>query len=273
MYLKAIGAGSIVLCLCGCAVAQSVSTLMSARANALGNASSCLSDEWSLFNNVGGLANVEDPRLAISYAKNAAMPEGDRMAAAVTVPLRYGTLGAGFFRFGDRLYNEQLFSAGFSNQFGLASLGIRLNVVQYNAEGFGTRSVVALSFGGIASLTPAIRIGAHIINVNQPIVSSDTNERLPTILVAGIAWIPNETIFITGEVEKDLEYKPIWKAGFEYKVFKRVTFSTGFDLSPVAAFFGVGFQSSRMNLFYALEYSAISGTSHQVSVSYSPPKK
>ena len=41
-------------------VAQSSSTLIGARSNALAYASGCIDDDWSLFNNVAGIAEVEN---------------------------------------------------------------------------------------------------------------------------------------------------------------------------------------------------------------------
>jgi len=273
MTLKAIGMACVLLCPCVSAAAQSVSTLMGARGKGMGNSTSCLPDEWSLFNNPGGLASIKGAGAATAYDKTPALPGSDRMAAVAFIQFMNGTLSAGVFRFGDALYNEQVLTAGFGNRFGLASLGAKVNLIQYNAEGFGTRSMVSVSFGGIAELTPAVKVGAHIININQPVVSHDNNERLPTVLTAGMAVIPDESLIVTAEVAKDLDYKPTWKAGIEYKPLKKVSFRSGFNLIPSAAFFGVGFRSDKLVIDYALEYAVIRGTCHQVSAIYSIRKK
>ena len=55
MYFKVLSIAVLFLCLQSKISAQSVSTLIGARANALGYASSCIQDEWSLFNNVAGM--------------------------------------------------------------------------------------------------------------------------------------------------------------------------------------------------------------------------
>lgn len=241
---------------------------MGARSNGLAHASACLSDEWSLFNNPAGLADLTANAFSVAYDKTPALPGSDRMATTAVFRALHGTVSAGLFRFGDRLYSEQVATAGYANKFGLAALGARVNLVQYNAEGFGTRSVVSFNFGGIAELTPQITVGAHIVNVNQPVVSRGDGERLPTQLIAGIAFTPGESLMIAVEVEKDLEYKAKWKAGIEYKPFRKVCFRSGFNLFPEAAFIGVGFRSSRLILDYAMEYSVFMGTSHQVSAGY-----
>lgn len=250
------------------ALCQSVSTLMGARSNGLGYTSSCLSDEWSLFNNVGGLAKIERPLASASYDFRPSFPAGNRAAAVIAAPVKYGVAAFGFFKFGDNLYSEQIVSAGFSNKLGIASLGAKVNYIQYNAEGFGTKGVLSLSLGGITELTPHLKIGVHIINLNQPSISRTGDEHLPTILTAGAAFTPGDKVFITAEIEKDLEYSPIWKAGLEYKPFDKVAFRTGFNLHPNASFFGTGFHTKKLHIDYAIQYSSTTGSGHQASVSY-----
>jgi hypothetical protein len=268
MLSKAIGIAALFLCLPYTLYAQSVSTLMGARSNGLGYASSCLQDEWSLFNNIGGLASVEKVTVATAYDWRPALPVGNRMAAAFNVPTTIGVVGFGVFRFGDDIYNEQLLSAGFSNQFGIASLGARVNYIQYNAEGFGRKGVVTVSFGGIAELTPWLSIGAYISNINQPSLSESDEEYLPTILVTGIGLTLSEKVFATLEVEKDINYGPIWKTGLEYKPFTKASFRTGFNLHPNAIFFGAGFNTRKIKIDYALQYAVTTGTGHQATISY-----
>jgi hypothetical protein len=249
-------------------VAQSASVQMGARANGMAYASSCLSDVWALTNNIGGLAKVDKPSAAFSYHAIPSASFFDRMAAVICVPIRNGAAGLSIFRFGDDLYSEQMASLGFAHTFGLASLGIKINYLQYNAEAMGTHKALTCSFGGLAELTPKLFLGAHIININQPVINTITGERIPTRLIAGIAFKPSTKMSMAAEIEKDLEYNPIVKAGFEYEVFKKITFRTGFNLNPKVAFFGMGFKPRKFSLDYALQLNDAFGLSHQATVTY-----
>jgi hypothetical protein len=91
---------------------------------------------------------------------------------------------------------------------------------------------------------------------------------MPTKLIAGVALKPSNNICITGEVEKDLEYSPLLKAGLEYQVFKKIAFRTGFNLNPEVAFFGIGFKPRKFHLDYALQLNDVFGLSHQATVTY-----
>lgn len=245
---------------------------MGARANGMGYASSTLFDAWGVFNNVAGLAKLDQPSAVFGYDHRPLLPGANRTAAAVSWPLKFGVLGGGVFRFGDDVYSESLLTAGISNQFGLAALGLKLNYLQYRTEGFGTKGVLTLNFGGIAELTPKLAIGAYITNINQPKLSID-DDQVPTLLTAGFSFKPTDKVIIATELEKDLDYTSNWKTGIEYLFNKKFCARTGFNLQPQAAFFGLGFKTTKFMLDYAIQHSEHLSLSHQASVSYTFIKK
>ncbi|MFZ2905689.1 MAG: hypothetical protein WAZ98_05750 [Cyclobacteriaceae bacterium] len=245
---------------------QSVSTLMGSRANAVGYSSSTLSDTWSIFNNVAGLAQVKNTIASFTYDLHPSIVGANRTAAAFSLPIKFGTIGTGAYRFGDNLYNEQMLTVGFGNQFGLAALGASINYIQYRTEGFGSKGVVSINLGGIANLTPHLSIGAYILNINQP--SINQADKLPTKLVAGLGYKPIEKVLVAIEIEKDLEYNPLWKMGMEYKLHEKFVARTGFNLNPNVAFFGMGFKTKKFTIDYALQHSTLLNFSHQASVAY-----
>lgn len=241
---------------------------MGARAGGLAYASSCLSDEWSILNNVAGLAKVEKASAAFAYDTQPSFNPFNRVAAVFALPLKFGTAGVGVFRFGDRLYNEQIFTIGFSNSFGLASLGLKANYIQYSAEGFGSKGIFSISFGGIATLTEKISIGSHIINLNQPEISKAEGEKLSTTLIVGAAFQLTSQTLVTSELEKDLSYPVKWKTGVEYKPFKKFTLRTGLSLNPSTVFFGFGFHSKKFKMDYTYQHNFTIGSRHQATIGY-----
>jgi len=241
---------------------------MGARAEGMGYASGCLGDVWSITNNVAGLARSNDIAAGFTYHAIPSAPFFNRMNAVFAFPVKPGIAGISVFRFGDDLYNEHLLSAGFANTFGLASLGIKLNYLQYRVSGLGTTSSLTVSFGGIATLTPQLLFGAHILNINQPVINSASEERAPTKLQAAMAFVPSNRLTVAAEIEKDLRYPAVLKAGIEYQALKKITFRTGFNLHPQAIFFGLGFMPRKVALDYALEHNQVFGVTHQATVTY-----
>jgi hypothetical protein len=249
-------------------------TGMGARAAGMGYASSCLQDEWSLFNNAAGLSNLKKTVFATSYEAKPSLQGANRMAFLVTAPTPFGSGALGVFRFGDDLYHEQKLSLGFSNRLGLASLGASLNYLQFQALGFGTKSLFTINLGGIATISPSFFIGAHIQNVNQPLLSDSNQERLSTSLTLGVAYTPTEKIWLTSEIQKQLEVSPTYKVGMEYRPEKKFVARTGINLNPNKLFFGIGLLSTRLTIDYAYEYSMTGlGSCHQASLVYPFKKK
>lgn len=232
----------------------------------MGNASSCNQDEWSLLTNVGGLAELPNFTAGFSQYAVPSFKPFNRIAATVAIPMGVGAAGAAFYRFGDALYNEQLITAGYANKFGLASLGLKANYIQYYAEGFGRAGAFTVSFGGIAEITPRFLIGATIENINQPRVSSISENRIPTRFILGTGFKLSEKVFAITEIEKDLENSPLMKAGIEYELHKKFTARTGFNLNPQSAFGGLGFQLKKFKLDYAFQFHEYLGSAHQATV-------
>lgn len=247
--------------------AQSVSTLMGARGNGLGYASATLFDGFAILNNSAGLAKLTHPVGVTAFHHAAALPAANRAAFAFSAPVKTGVAGLGIFRFGDNVYSESVLSAGFSNQFGLAALGVKVNYIQYQAEGFGTKGVFTIGMGGIAELTKEISVGAYINNINRPEISED-GDKVPALLSASLACTPTEKVLIAAEIQKDLDFETTWKAGLEYAFHPKFIARTGFNLKPNASFFGFGFKTSKLNLDYAIQYSTLLQFSQQASAAY-----
>jgi hypothetical protein len=249
-------------------IAQSSFTQTGARAAGIGYAAASFSDVWSIFNNVAGLSPSNGLTVGVSNDVYPGVKSFGKAALAITIPCQPGAIGAGIYRFGDPSYNELLIHAGFASTFGLASLGLKASYIQYSASGFGTRSVFSVSAGGIAELTPQLALAAAIYNINQPELAPDTEERLPTVLVAGIRFEPTTFARLGIEVEKDFDYEPVVKVGLECDVAKKIVGRTGVNVNPRAGFFGFGFKGFRLQIDYALQYFLDAGVRHQATINY-----
>jgi hypothetical protein len=259
---------ALMLGLCATSNAQSVSTLVGARQAGMGYASSTSADEWSLFNNVGGIGKIKQHSVGFAYEAVPSLIGANRMAAVWNVSTRWLNAGLGAFRFGDAIYSEQVLSVGVGNQFGITSLGAKVNYIQYRSEGFGTNSTFSIDFGGITELTKQLSIGAYITNLTQASLPTRDGDRLPTKLTLGLGITPSEKIFITTEIEKDLDYKPTWRTGLEYSIYKSVFVRTGFQFNPSNAFFGLGYKKKNLKVDYAVRFTSLLGTTHQASAAY-----
>lgn len=252
---------------CPFANAQSAALPMGARGHALGYTSACLADEWSIANNVAGLAKVKNLSAGLSYDLQPSFPAFNKAAFALCLPGKVG-VGVGFVRFGDGGYQEQILSAGAGSAIGTTCIGLKVNYIRYVVDGMDDKGVISISIGGMSALTPRLTVGAHIVNINQPFLSKADNERLPTALIAGLMFKLRENMFVVTELEKDLEFSPVWKTGLEYVLDKKFVVRTGFNLYPQAGFFGLGFRLRKFDADYAFQYTPGWGTRHEASICY-----
>jgi hypothetical protein len=233
----------------------------------MGYTSACLTDEWSLFNNVAGLGKIKKFSASCTYDVNAMFTPFSKAAATASVPgpIAYAI---GFYRFGKSPYQEQLIALGAASTLGITSLGLKLNYTRYSIQGFGDKSIITIGFGGITELTSRLSVGASISNVNQAFLSKADKERIPTVMTAGLLFKVSALLTVAAEIEKDIDYMPIIKAGLEYIVHHKFFFRTGFNLHPEAAFFGFGYKLRKFKTDYSVQYSLNLGMHHQGGITY-----
>lgn len=245
-------------------------TRIGAPNEALGNATSTTSNLWSIWANPGGISGQKLHSFAISYRAVQNIQGLNITSFAAVLPLKKGVLGLGVSRFGDALFNQQQINLSYGNKFGITDLGIKLAYHQYHFEGFGSKGVPVISFGGITSITSKFFIGAFIENINQGKISDFQDERLPTIMQAGISYRPLKIISINLDIQKDIEFNASILFGVSYTIINNLIVKSGFNSSPATQFFGLDFIPNNLNgiLSYAISNQQILGFSHQVSLQY-----
>lgn len=242
---------------------------MGARGQAMGNATACLTDEWSMQNNVAGLAGVKANVVGISYDVLPALPAFTRMALTAVRP-GIVPVGVGLYRFGDDAYHEQIVAAGAAAKWNHTQVGLKVNYITYAADGMGSRSLWTVSMGGITTLTSRIAVGAHIANVNQPWLSKQYDERLPTILTAGLLFTLDEHVRLATEVEQRINDVAIGRVGLEFSILQRLITRLGLQLKPQALCGGFGFKMRYLTADYSMVYVQSLGMRHQLSLSFRP---
>lgn len=260
---------SVILFLSSLSVfAQNGNYAIGARASAIGGAAVTIGDQWSLFNNVGGLAHQANTMAFASYRNKYGVPEFSTVAVGVLHPMLNGVAGLGFFRFGGDLYNEQRVNLGYGHEMGIVSLGLNVSYYQLSIEGAGTTQNIMIDFGGQARLNDQIVFGAHVSNLNQAKLSETTGERIPTIMKTGLSYRPSASLMLNVEAEKEVEKATIVKVGLEYKFLEKFSMRTGFHTQPFESTFGLGFNTDKIGIDYYFGNNPDLGDIHEFTVSY-----
>jgi len=253
-----------------------------ARAAGMGYITTTLSDVWSVGNNAAGLGQLTQAQVGF-YAENRFLiPNFNTAALAVALPLgeisenrpRNGVVGFEAQRFGGKLYSEQRLGAGYGYRGSLVSLGARLDLLQVSIEGLGSKRAVALSLGGQAELIPKrLVFGAYLYNLNQARLARYQDERVPTVLRAGLSYRPTDKVMLNVETEKDVEQDADFKAGLEYQLLPVLAVRAGFAALTEHTTGGVGFRAGQLRIDYAAAWQSALGLSQHLSVGLLLDKK
>ncbi len=247
---------------------QTISMDMGAKSKGLGNSNTSIADEWSIFNNVGGLSGVEKGKVIFGYDRYFGIDGFNKIAAGAIHSFNFGSAGVSFYKFGDDLYSEQITSLAYGNKIGFVRLGLKANYYQLRIDEFGTIGSFYFDFGGIVELIPKLSFGAYISNFTISKLNNSVSTRLPILLKIGLSYKPSKPISLNLDVYKDIDHNPIVKAGIEYVIIEKIYLRTGVNNNPIKSFFGVGVLLEKFQIDYAISNHQLLGTSHQASISY-----
>lgn len=253
--------------------AQNGTSQIGARPAGMAYTYATISDKWVMFNNPGGLGGLNETSVMAAFENKFGIDGFNSVGAAFLTSWSLGSIGASAYRFGDDLYNEQTISLAYGNKFGIAGLGVKVNYLQYTVKEFGSKGVITIDFGGTAEITEYIRFGAYIRNIGQAKVAELNDERVPTLLNAGLAFLPSKKLTLAIEAEKDIDNEALFRAGLEYKFLEKFAVRTGIKTQKFTNYFGLGFINQKLNIDYALTYDQVLGLSHQAALSYTFKKK
>jgi hypothetical protein len=254
------------------------------RAQALGNASAPLAGEvWAVANNPAGLGPITKPTVGLYFENRYLIPSLNVAAVALALPLgevapeapgqparaSRGVLGFEAQRFGGILYNETRVGAAYGYRLGVINIGGRLDALQVSFQDLGSRRVLSASLGGQAELVPQrLTLGVHLYNLTQARLADYQDERVPTVLRAGLAYRPGKQVLLLAEAEKDVEHNAGVKTGIEYLPTTAVAVRLGYGSLSQQATGGVGLRAGDFQLDYAAGWHSALGLSQYFSLSW-----
>lgn len=245
-------------------------TMIGARASAIGNAGISLSDGWSAAHNPAGLGFVRNLTTGIGYENRFLLKELGTRGAVLALPVKAGTIGLSLSNFGYALYQENSyrFSAGkaLSPAF---SMGMSIDYLHTRlGEGYGNRSGIVATIGIQAKPLKNLVLAAHIYNPTRNKWIKSAEERIPTVMKAGMAYHFSSRVLCVVETEKNLAKKPLLKAGIEYMPLDNFYLRIGMNTNPAQSTFGIGCFIKNLQLDLAFTYHQSLGLSSQIGLSY-----
>ena len=261
--------------------ASNDNTTIGGRSAALANSSVTLNDFWSVHNNQAGLAYFDHIAVGFYYENRFMVKELGLRAGAFILPTKSGVFGLNYNYFGYTKYNEQKIGLAYARAFGdRFSVGLQLDYLTTRiAEDYGSKNTFTFELGIRTKLSENFVIAVHVYNPIGVKIENEYNEKIPTIFKLGLSYQLSDKLLLALETEKDLIYKPLLRAGIEYKIVEQAivrmgystlpstTGSQNFSISSLYAF-GFGLNLKKLVIDFSSTVHQTLGWSPQISIIY-----
>jgi len=254
--------------------ANNFNRVSGARAGALGNNTATLVDVFSVNNNQAGIGFLKDFSFGVSAKNRFIFKELNEINASAIFPTKTGVFGLNVNYYGNKLYSEKKIGAAFGKSFGEKfSVGLQFDYLNISIQEYGNKHFFTFEVGLQYYIIKQLLIGAHINNPLRLTVDEETDEKLPTVMNFGFKYMPSNKLLILFEVEKDIDFKPVFKFGLEYNVVEKFSLRGGFNANPFTGSFGFGVNLKNIEIDAAIIFHPVLGISPQISLTYAFKKK
>jgi hypothetical protein len=234
----------------------------------MSNSDVALSDDvFSLFNNPGGLAQLNWSELGVFYSP---APFGLIELASGYVayhePLGFGSIGIGAMTYGYELYRECKVLFAFATRYkNIIFPGISVNYHSVSIKGYGSKGVLYFNAGCLAYITNHFRTGFVLTNINRASFT-EGEEQIPVVLNTGFSYDVSDNLSLNAAVEKDIRYNVSVMSGINYDLSDYFSLRIGFANEPAKYSCGIGINYSILSFDYAVFTHPELGLTHQVGI-------
>ena len=261
--------------LCSDNYAGNENTSIGGRSAGMGGASVTLSDLWAINNNQAGIAFINSMKAGFYFENRFLLKELSYKTVAIILPTKSGVFGLNYQFFGYSAYKEQKIGLTYAKSFGKnISAGLQLDYLGTSlADNYGSKSAVTFELGILAKLSHNVTLGAQLYNPVNAKFNDYNNEKIPSVIKLGINYTFSEKLIIAIESEKNIQFDPIFKAGFEYKLLEFAYIRLGISNNPIINTFGFGIDYHQFTIDFASSIHQTLGYSPQFSIIYNFNRK
>lgn len=240
-----------------------------ARNSGMGGISVTGTDVWSAVNNQAGMAFFSKGAAGIHIDSRYLIKELSEQSAAVTMPFRYGSLGAVVQYSGDADYNRMKTGVSYARTFGNRfAAGLQLDYLR-TALGneLGSSNNVTFEAGIMLKLSDKALFATHVFN---PVFAkmSDGTDRIPAIFTSGIAYSFSDAFNASAEFVLNSELPADFAIGAEYSINQQLFVRAGARMNPFIYTFGFGYKANRFSIDLGSSVHEQLGITPQASLQY-----
>lgn len=237
--------------------------IIGAKSAALGNATTALyEDTWGLFSNPATISS-DEYKVGFYGLRNYGFPELTDVSSIINVPITVGDAALGFYRFGDDLYSETNFNAGYKYEFNGIHAGVSLQYRHLSLGGdYGSGGALNLSLGILSQLSRSVWLGAKLRNINRAKYNFEFyDEELPQDMSIGLMYKLEEKAILLFDVLKDARFPTTYRGGVEVEILDKIIGRFGATYEPITYTFGFGYSVEDWQVNLSIQQHEILGVS------------
>ncbi len=242
-----------------------------ARAMAMGTTSICNADLWATNNNPGALGFVKNSAIGAYYENRFGVSGLGYKSIAGVYNNNFGNFGLRMNYFGYSSYNSIITGISYGRSFGdYFSGGIQIDYLYTSlSEGYGSTGMAIAELGLLSRPTKNLSIAAYTYNPTMTQYNTSENtEKIPTLFKLGASYNFEDAVILNVEVQKNIDYKPVYAVGVEFNLVKNFIARTGVSSNQSLLSFGLGYKTEKLHFDIAFAYNSYLGYSPFVSLIY-----
>ncbi len=260
----------VLLCTSSMCTAGTENNGRGAKSIGLGNAFVAVADNpWAVYYNPAGLASLQSFETSVFVIpQQFGLSQLRTISLAAAVPTNLGTFALGVSQFGFELYRETQVSLGIGEtiDWGVSG-GLTANLFHISLGDYGSTQSATVDIGLLAHFQEQVTLGFSYKNLLGATVGSQ-KDRLPQVFSFGTSYTPVNNFLLTLELEKDIRYPAIIKAGAEQTILDLLSIRAGVSNNPDKFSGGMAVRYSQFEFAYAGYSHPQLGWTHQLELTF-----
>ncbi len=214
---------------------------------------------YSLSGNQAGIA-FEEKFSAFAFAEQRfLLQELTGVNAGALLPTQSGNFGVSIGYFGFQNLSEQKVGLAYGRKLlQNLSIGGQLDFYNFQTGDFGSASTFTFEFGMQYLFNEQLTIGIHTLNPIRANLNEE--EPLTSNFKLGLKYSASRNVKLFTELEKDLNFDQVFKAGLIYSPIKSLEFRTAIATNQTTFSFGLGYKMKNgIGIDLATNYHQILG--------------
>ncbi len=224
-------------------------------------------DSWGISANAAGLVQCRGfVASAFFIPQQFGLPELRTIAASASFPVNPGTAAILVEQFGFELYRTTTIRIGYGILVSpVFALGVTAGLQRVAIQRYGSTTTKTVDLGCMGWPAPEIALGFALRNVTAATIGVQ-RERLPQSVHFGMTYSPLGGFSITSEIEKELQFPVVVKAGIDQTVLGFLSLRCGISDNPDKFSAGFAIRCAGVEFGYAGYSHTDLGWTHQLEL-------